>query len=334
MALAGARAARAQEHLDAAARLLAHALELAPDHPEALSAQGELLVQLGDLGAGRRILLLEEQFPSNVYAWREKARAAGAEVLAVPRPGDGDWTRAVLESLDDRVAVAALPHCHWADGGLVDLARVAERCREVGAALVLDLTQSAGALPFDVAEVRPDYAVAAAYKWLLGPYSTGFLYVAPDHQDGKPIEYNWRQRLGSDDFAGLVNYVDEHLPGARRFDVGECANFHTLPALVAALEQNLAWGVAKIAETLAARNAGIAERAAELGLKCVDPDRRAGHFLGLRFSEGVPDGLLDELKAANVFLSIRGDSLRITPHVYNDDADVDRLFDALGRVMG
>lgn len=286
------------------------------------------------LARGQTVVVLAEQFPSNVYAWREAAAAAGAEVITVPRPGDGDLTGAVLDALDGRTAVAALPNCHWADGALLDLVAVGARCRELGAALVLDVTQSAGVLPLDVEIVRPDFLVAACYKWLLAPYSTGFLYVAPHRQDGIPIEYNWRQRLGSEDFAGLVNYVDEHLPGARRFDVGECANFHTLPALVKALEQILGWGVPAIAETLAARTAGIAERASALGLEGLDPRRRAGHFVGLRFPGGVPDGLLAELMAARVYVSVRGDSLRVTPHVFNDDADVDRLFDALERTMG
>jgi len=286
------------------------------------------------LAQGQTIVLLAEQFPSNVYAWREAAHDAGADVVTVQRPADGDLTRAVLEAMDERTAIAALPNCHWADGALLDLAAIGERCRALGAHLVLDVTQSAGVLPLDVKAIQPDFLVAACYKWLLAPYSTGFLYVAPQHQDGKPIEYNWRQRLGSENFAGLVNYVDTHLPGARRFDVGECANFHTLPAVIAALEQILDWGVPAIAETLAARNAAIAERAASLGLRGVDADKRAGHFLGLRFPEGEPDGLLAELKAANVFVSIRGDSLRITPHVYNDDADVERLFHVLDRVMG
>ena len=285
------------------------------------------------LAPGRTVVLLAEQFPSNVYAWRESAASAGAEVVTVARPQDGDLTRAVLEAMDERTAVAALPNCHWADGALLDLVPIGARCRELGASLVLDVTQSAGVLPFDVQAVRPDFLVTACYKWLLAPYSTGFLYVAPQHREGKPIEYNWRQRLGSEDFAGLVNYVEEHLPGARRFDVGECANFHTLPALIRALEQILDWGVPAIAETLAARNAHIAARAASLGLEGLDAGRRAGHFLGLRFPDGLPEGLLTALKSENVFVSVRGDSLRITPHVYNDDSDVERLFQALERAM-
>lgn len=281
------------------------------------------------LKKGQTVVLLAEQFPSNVYAWRESADCAGAEVVTVERPEHGDLTRAVLDAMDERSAVVALPHCHWADGALLDLERIGRRCRELGAALVLDVTQSAGVMPLDVGAIQPDFLVTACYKWLLGPYSFGFLYVAPHRQNGKPIEFNWRARLGSEDFSALVHYQDAYLPGARRFDVGECANFHTLPAVIEALRQLLDWEVPAIAKTLAARTLEIAERAAALGLESLDAEQRAGHFLGLRFPHGVPDGLLEELKKDRVYLSVRGDSLRITPHLYNSDADVDRLMHAL-----
>ena len=285
------------------------------------------------LAKEQTVVVLAEQFPSNVYAWRESTNGAGARMIAVPRPEHGDLTRAVLDSVDERTAVVALPHCHWADGALLDLETIGRRCRELGAGLVLDVTQSAGVMPLDVKRIQPDFLVAACYKWLLGPYSIGFLYVAPHRQGGKPIEFNWRARLGSENFSGLVNYEDSYLPGAHRFDVGECANFQTMPAVIAALRQIRDWGVPEIAKTLAARNAGIAERAAALGLESLGTERRAGHFLGLRFPREIPDGLLGELRQAGVYVSVRGDSLRITPHLYNDDADVDRLMHALERAV-
>ena len=283
------------------------------------------------LRKGQTVVALAEQFPSNVYAWRESG--AGATVVTVERPSHGDLTRAVLDAMDGQTAVVALPHCHWADGALLDLESIGRRCRELGAALVLDVTQSAGVMPLDVGAIQPDFLVTACYKWLLGPYSFGFLYVAPHRQDGKPIEFNWRGRLGSEDFSALVKYQDSYLPGARRFDVGECANFHTVPAVIEALRQLLDWDVLTIAKTLAARTLDIAERAAALGLESLDAEKRAGHFLGLRFPRGVPEGLLEELKKYKVYVSVRGDSLRVTPHLYNNDADVDRLMHALEQTV-
>jgi len=282
---------------------------------------------------GRRILVLADQFPSNVYTWRELAAGTGGEVVTVARPADGDWTAAILARLDQRVAIAALPHCHWTDGGLIDLVAVGARCREVGSALVIDATQSLGALPLDLAAVRPDYLVCAGYKWLLGPYSLGYLYIAPRHQDGRPLEQNWIARAGSDDFARLIDYQDRYQPGARRFDMGERSNVALLPAGIAALEQLLRWGQAAIAGTLAARNAGIVERAAALGMRAIPVHLRAGHFVGLRLPGGAPAGLPERLAKEQVYVSLRGDSVRVTPHLYNNDADVDRLFGVLERAL-
>ncbi|MEM8950159.1 MAG: aminotransferase class V-fold PLP-dependent enzyme [Pseudomonadota bacterium] len=282
-----------------------------------------------EVQAGDAMLVLAEQFPSNVYTWRELAKSSGADMLTVDRPSDGDWTRAILERLDDRVAVTALPHCHWTDGGIVDLEAIGERCRAVGSALVLDITQSIGALPFDIAKVQPDFMVAGGYKWMMGPYSLGFLYVAPHHQTGQPLEQNWITRAGSENFARLIDYRDDYQPGARRFDVGERSNFALMPQIIAALELLLDWTVPAIAETLADKTAAIAERARNIGLAPMAANRRAGHFLGVRFPDGLPDGLQERLADNQVYVSLRGDSLRVTPHLYNNERDVDRLFSVL-----
>lgn len=280
--------------------------------------------------AGQRILVLEDQFPSNVYPWRELARARDADIFTVPRPADDDCTAAILSALDERVAIAALPHIHWTDGGLIDLVAVGERCRAVGAALVVDGTQSVGALPFDVQAIQPDFLAVATYKWLLGPYGLGYLYVAPKWQNSEPIEHNWIDRKGSENFAGLVAYQDDFQPGARRFDVGERGNIHLLPMANAAVSQLLDWGVAEIQETLQARTERMAERADALGIQCLPLDQRAGHYLGFRFPGGVPEGLADRLAAARVYVSVRGaTAMRVTPHLWVNDADEDRFFEVL-----
>ncbi len=286
------------------------------------------------VGADQKIIMLEEQFPSHVYPWRELAARTGAAVEVLPRPADEDWTTAILAAIDDRCGIVAVPHCHWTDGGLIDLVAVGERCRAAGAALVIDATQSLGALPLDVREVQPDFLIAACYKWLLGPYSIGFAYAAPHRQDGQPLEYNWIQREDAENFAGLVNYGETYQTGARRYDVGERSNFALMPAARAALDQIAGWGVEEIQATLSARTADIAERARDFGLSSAPQGLRAGHFLGLRFSGGVPGGLPETLAENKVFVSVRGSSMRITPHVYNTDADVDKLFDILGSALG
>jgi selenocysteine lyase/cysteine desulfurase len=280
--------------------------------------------------SGQRILTLAEEFPSNVYPWIELARQTGAAVCPVPRPDDGDWTAALLAQLDASIAIVAVPHCHWTDGGLLDLEAVGLACRRIGATLCIDGSQSLGVLPFNVKRIDPDFLAVGTYKWLLGPYSTGFLYVAPRWQDGQPIEQNWIARKNSEDFAGLVNYRSEYQPGARRFDIGQHSNFALNPAVKASLELLLGWGVPRVLATIKARIDSIAERAQnELSLQSVPLHLRAGHYLGLQFSGSPPADLPRQLAAANVHVSVRGGWLRITPHVWNNDEDVERLFAAL-----
>lgn len=285
------------------------------------------------LAPERHILLLAEEFPADVYPWRELTRDRPGAVVTLPRPADHDWTRALLDAINEHTGVVVAPNCHWTDGGFIDLRRIGQRTREVGAALVVDATQSLGAEPLDVAAVQPDFLVVASYKWLLCPYSTGFIYVAPRHQQGQPLEQAWLGRGGSDNFAALVNYRDDFQPGARRFDMGERANFALMPAVIAALRQLLAWGVANIAETLGERTAQIAAQAEQLGCAVSPAPLRARHMLGLRFNQPVPPDLAAQLAASQVYVSLRGSAIRVSPHLYNNDADIQRLFTVLRRVL-
>jgi selenocysteine lyase/cysteine desulfurase len=276
------------------------------------------------------IVTLSEQFPSNVYPWIDLAERTGAAFVPVPRPGDDDWTSALLAFIDRSTGIVAVPNCHWTDGGLIDLEAIGAACRRVGAALCVDATQSVGALPLDVKRVDPDFVAVASYKWLLGPYSLGFLYVAPRWQEGRPIEHNWIARKDSEDFAGLVNYSGEFQAGARRFDVGERSNFALMPVAEASLKLLSEWTVPRIFETLRLRTAAIAGRAhGEFGIGSVPAHRRAGHYLGLRFSGGIPSDLPMRLAAADVYVSVRGHAMRVTPHVWNTDDDVEKLFAVL-----
>ena len=232
---------------------------------------------------GQSILVLAEQFPSNYYPWQRLAEERSADLKIVPWPQDDDWTSAVLNSLSADVAIAALPHVQWTSGGRLDLVCIGEACRKLGAAVVLDLTQSLGALPFSARDVQPDFAVAASYKWLLGPYSVGLLYVAPKwQQHGIPLEENWIQRANARDFSSLILYNERYDAGARRFDMGERSNFALLPAAVRAMKQLLEWKVAQISETAGALNRQLASAAAELGFLSPPEDLRAPHDLCLR----------------------------------------------------
>jgi selenocysteine lyase/cysteine desulfurase len=284
--------------------------------------------------AGQRILVLAEQFPSNYYPWQRRAEETGAQLSVVPWPENGDWTSAVLKELKNDVSVAALPHVQWTSGGQLDLVRIGEVCRQHGTALVLDLTQSLGALPFSVRDVQPDFAVAACYKWLLSPYTTGFLYVAPKWHGGQPLEENWIVRADAQDFSSLILYTDAYDSGARRFDMGERSNFALLPAAIRAMQQLLEWGIAEISSTVGAFTRQLASEAASLGFSFLEEQFRAPHYLCLRREAGILRQLAESLAQHRVYVSVRGSSVRVTPHVYNSAADLERFVSCLREVQG
>jgi selenocysteine lyase/cysteine desulfurase len=214
----------------------------------------------------------------------------------------------------------------------VDLSRVGERVREVGAALVIDGIQSIGALPFDVSEVRPDFLVAASYKWLLGPYGVGFMYVDEKHREGQPIEHNWVNRHKSEVFSQLVDYQDTFQPGARRYDVGERSNFVLLPMAAEALRQILDWKVDNVSETIGTLTDVIEQMAAERGIATTPQERRAPHLIGLKLGPEAPADLATRLMRHDVFVSVRGPSVRVSPHLYNTEKDIARFFDVLEHI--
>jgi selenocysteine lyase/cysteine desulfurase len=146
-----------------------------------------------------------------------------------------------------------------------------------------------------------------------------------------PIKHNWISREGSEDFAGLVEYTDAYGPGARRYDVGERSNFVLLPMAIEALRQIHTWGVENIAVSLRILTAHIEDEAEKLGIQAVPAPMRVGHLIGLELGPEAPEDLAARLAEENVFVSVRGQNLRVSPHLYNTEKDVERLFDSLAR---
>lgn len=283
--------------------------------------------------ARQNLVLIAEDFPSNVYPWRAWAKKNDVTIKTVDVPVDHDWTKAVLSQIDANTVMVNVPQGHWVDGGFFDLVAVGEKTRSVGAALILDLTQSLGAVPFDVQKIQPDFMVASTYKWLFGPFPMGILYVAPKYHNGEPLEYSWITRDGAEDLTRLVDYTDAYQKGARRFDMGGRHHTMLMPYLNEALRQVLTWGVENIAQTVQALTNQIQERAVSLGLKVCDPSLRVAHIIGLRFPGGIPQGLMEELIRHQVYVSVRGDAIRVAPHVFNHAQDIDALFTVIKKFL-
>lgn len=285
------------------------------------------------VAAGSAILLMENEHPSHRYVWYDLAARSNAQVRIVAKPTDGDWTAAILAALRGSqmpISVVAGTMVHWFEGTTVDLQAIADESRAMGACMVVDGTQWVGALPFDVNRVRPDFLTFAAYKFLLGPYRLAFLYASERWQsEGRPLEHHAWNRIGGDTSEFYAATVPAFLPGARRYDMGERSDFAVLPVAIAALKLLNGWGVGNSFLRLRHLNDLIWSQAEARGLIQVATKFRAPHISILDFADRLPADISARLKKQGIHVTVRGGKIRISPHVYNDDADITRLFDVL-----
>lgn len=284
-----------------------------------------------DIKKGQHILVAHEQFPSNYYPWQSLCNDTGASLKVIAPPSDFTnrgkcWNENILAGIDTSTRVVALGNVHWTDGTRFDLETIRKKTNEVGALLIIDGTQSVGAMPFDIQKIKPDALVCAGYKWLMGPYSIGLAYYGEYFDNRKPIEENWINRLHSEDFSGLVNYENEYQPGALRYEVGEHSNFILVPMMLKALQQLNKWGVDRIQEycTSITRNSiGILK---ERGVIIEEEQWRGSHLFGIRLPQGSD---LEKVKSAllthKIYVSVRGSSIRVAPNVYNTEKDLHRF---------
>lgn len=286
--------------------------------------------------SGSRVLVLQDDHSSPVLEWMTRAQSGEFTVEAVRRPGTGDWTDALLDAIGragaEPIAIASISSVHWSDGGLVDLAPVAAAIRAQGGALLIDATQSAGVIDLDVRTLDPDFVVFSAYKWLLGPYGRAFLYVAKRHQAGVPLEqtsYGRRAvRADQDVYFADLNYVGN----AQRFDMGQ-RDLVSLEMASLGMEMVSNWGAQAIRERLAMLTGRLADGLSGPGVSIPDIGVRAPHILSLEFSGGIPAGLLKGLAAENIFVARRLGRMRVSPFVYNDEDDIDRLVEAFRELL-
>jgi selenocysteine lyase/cysteine desulfurase len=288
-----------------------------------------------NLRAGQEIVMVHEEFPSDVYAWEGVCMDKGLKIKNVLPPNSFDdrgkvWNETLINSINANTCMVVISPTHWANGTRFDLEAIGKQCRLYGALFVLDGTQSIGALPFDVQLVRPDAVINGGYKWLLGPYSSGVAYFGEYFDTGSPIERNWINRVGSEEFRNLINYEDHYRPKADRYNVGERSNFILNPMLAASLQQLLDWGVDNIQNYCKNLLEEPLEILQSKGFWIDSEAYRTNHLVGLRVPVGTEISRIQaELKRRNVVVSIRGEAIRISPNVYNDQQDIDLLVEGL-----
>ena len=284
--------------------------------------------------AGKEVVVAGEQFPSNVYPWMTAARQQGGKLIIVDPPQTTEqrgkqWNQLILAAINTNTAVVALSQAHWADGTMFDLIAIRQRTHDVGALLIIDGTQTVGAYPFNLEEIKPDALICAGYKWLLGPYGIGLAYYGAYFDDASPIEENWINRLNSEDFAGLVEYEDAYQPGALRFEVGEHSSFVLVPMLLEALKQLNEWQPERIQDYCKTIVEEPLQRLQEAGFWLEDAAWRTNHLFGIRH----PAMPIDKIRAAftekDIFVSYRGSAIRVAPYVHNTIEDLNVMTNVL-----
>ena len=280
---------------------------------------------------GDEIVVLEDQFPSNMYAWMQVVKENEMSIVTVKAPqleeGRGrKWNQLLLQSITPKTKVVAVPQVHWSDGTLFDLRSVRERANEVGAYLVVDGTQSIGALPFSVSEYQPDALICGGYKWLMGSYGLGMAYYGERFYKGSPLEDNWINHLDSEDFTNLSNYNPEFKPKATRFDMGESSNFILVPMLSEAIRQIIEWtpeAIQKYCGDICSD--GIHELQAN-GYFVGAAPFRANHLFGIYCTGNKSmEEVKSVLTARNIKVSYRGSAIRVSAHLFNTTSDIEKL---------
>lgn len=291
------------------------------------------------LKPGDTVVLMQEQFPSNYYSWKKLTDKYNAQLKIVEAPRTKTdrtklWNEAILEAIDDSTAVVAMGHIHWSSGALFDLKTIRAKTRQHGALMIIDGSQSVGALPFSIKELQPDALICAGYKWLFGPYGCGYAYYGPYFDHGEPLEENWTNRLDSHILPDLTQYQSQYKPLANRYVMGESGSFIHVKMQLEALKQVISWTPKAIQEYCKQISAKAVSELRDLGCDIEVDDYRSHHLFGLKLPETVNiKTFKKELKKNNIFVSFRGTFVRLSCHFFNTEADFDKFVSCLKSVM-
>lgn len=291
--------------------------------------------RLPNLSQKKHIVQIQDEFPNNVYAFDRVCQMHNLTYKTIAKPDvlkhrGKLWNEHILEGITAETAIVVMPHIHWIYGVKFDLETISKRCKEVGALLIIDGTQSVGALDFDVEKIQPDALICAGYKWLLGPYSIGLAYFGEFFDEGVPVEESWMHRAESDNFAQLIRYERAYRPKAQRYNMGEHSNFILMPMLEDSLTQLLNLGVDNIQYYTKTITQQPIIALQELGCWLENETYRANHLLGISLPQSIDNqSFTDKLSANKIIVSNRGVAIRVSQNIYNTEADLWALVEVL-----
>jgi cysteine desulfurase/selenocysteine lyase len=282
---------------------------------------------------GDEIVTAKGEFPLQYTTWRPMEEREGLKLkIVVPRERFITAEDLIAE-LSPRTRLVSVSLVRFDDGSMLDAARLAAACHAQGTLLLLDVSQCCGGIPLHVSELGADFLVCAGYKWLLSPYGTGFFWAKSEHMVNlRPGPFYWTAAEGANHFGSLVFSNPKVAKGARRWDSAETASYFNL----AAMDVSLKFVLEMKPETVAAHNRTLIEMMFERLPKdrCVpasplEASRRGPYAC---FAARTPEktaALYERLRAENVIVSLREGNLRISPHVFNTERDIDKLISVI-----
>jgi selenocysteine lyase/cysteine desulfurase len=293
-----------------------------------------------DWQPGDEILIARGEFPAQVCTWAPLASSRGVVLRFVSPHGRFPCARDFLEQLSPRTRLISASLVRFDDGSLLDAPALAAGLAGTRCRLLLDVTQACGAMPLDLRALGADFAVCAGYKWLLGPYGTGFVWARREHTDRMPpAPFFWMTATSDNNFHDLDFDPDpagafawQPPAGARRWDVAETASYFQLSALAASLEFLLRAGPGTVLEHNRALLRTLAERLP--ADRCVlasprDPAERGPYLCIAARSHQATGQLFQRLREQKIYVSLRNHALRVAPYLYNTEEDIERLLRAI-----
>src|SRR6266478_2075577 len=311
---------------------LATVIGASPDEVALTSGAGAGLAAIAYAlrwSAGDEVIIARGEFPVQYATWKPMEAREGIKVQIVVPQGQFIQADDLIAVMTPRTRVVSVSHVRFDDGSMLDAARVAAACQAQGALLVLDVSQSCGAVPMDVHDLGADFLVCAGYKWLLSPYGTGFFWAKSEHQDtGRPGPFSWTSQATDSFFA--LSYTDpKPSRSAKRWDSVEAATYFNFN--LAAMDASVDFVLRVGPELVRQHNRKLMEFLFEhLPKDCVrasplDSTQRGPYGC---FTARTPEKtaeLYQKLQKESIIVSLREGRIRVSPHLFNSERDMNRL---------
>jgi cysteine desulfurase / selenocysteine lyase len=282
---------------------------------------------------GDEVLTAVREFPLQYATWKPMEEREGIKVN-IASPSDHFLTvDDVIAALTPKTRLVSISLVRFDNGVLLDAAKIASACHAQGALLALDASQACGAVPIDVQALGVDFLVSAGYKFLLGPFGTGFFWAKPEHMANmRPGPFYWMAAKGVDNFASMDFANPSPAPSAKRWDAAETANYFNHAALDASVEFVLQAGPATVRDHCRNLIDLLYERLPKD--RCVpasplDAAQRGPYGCFAARAQEKTVALYERLRKENIIVSLREGNIRVSPYLFNTERDIDRLISVI-----